>query len=184
MFVAFAGAMVGLSQWTSAASRNLIARSEIENMERELRTLGEKGEKIRQQLSPTQEQLMVASHKLVANKEFSWSRLLYDLETVLPGTVSASRINVENVYKENGRIKAELDLAVLAKDYQSVLQMIQNMNEKGIFKASLRGQDLQKSESFTYSVFTLRLTYSPRAGFAVALAPDVAMKQTRERRNR
>ena len=177
ILVAFAFGVLGLAQYRSSTSTDSLVKSDIDSMEKELAVLNERKEKVRNSLTPAQQQLMIASHALVAHKDFSWSRLLSDLETVLPGNVSASRINVENVYREGGQLKAELDFSVLAKDYQGVLQMIRNMNERGIFHASLRGQDLQKSDKFTYSEFTLKLIYTPRAGYA-AEPPDVAKNGT------
>ena len=153
---------------------NKLVREDVDRMEKDLAVLNERGEKVRQRLTPAQEQLMVASHTIVAHKDFRWSRLLSDLETVIPGNVSASRINVESIFRDGEQLRAELDFSVLAKDYQGVLQMIRNMNDKGIFRASLRGQDLQKSDKFTYSEFTLKLIYTPRPGYAVEPAPDVA----------
>ncbi len=170
----FGIAVIGLAQYRSSMSTNELVRNDVERMEKELTGLNERGEKVRNRLTPAQEQLMVASHTLVAHKDFRWSRLLADLETVIPGNVSASRINVDSIYRNGEQLTAELDFSVLAKDYQGVLQMIRNMNEKGIFRASLRGQDLQKSDKFTYSEFTLRLIYTPRAGYAVQTPSDVA----------
>ena len=106
--------------------------------------------------------MLIASHKLVASKSFGWSRLFADLEAVLPGSVSASRISVQNIFKDGDRIKAELDFSVLSRDYQSVMNMIDNMNNSGIFQAELRGQDLQKTERVTYTEYTLHIVYSPR----------------------
>ena len=54
--------------------------------------------------------------------------------------------------------------------------MIENMNSSGIFQAELRGQDLQKTESITYTEYTLRLLYTPRYGYSPATASDVAQK--------
>jgi Tfp pilus assembly protein PilN len=173
----FGIAVIGLAQYRSSMSTNKLVREDVDRMEQELAVLNERGEKVRKSLTPAQEQFMIASHTLVAHKDFSWSRLLSDLETVIPGNVSASRINVDSIYRDGGQLRAELDFSVLAKDYQGVLQMIRNMNEKGIFRASLRGQDLQKSDKFTYSEFTLRLIYTPRSGYAAEPAADVARNE-------
>lgn len=174
----FAGAIITFTQWRDLSAKNEIAKKDIERMEEELKTLNARGEKIQKELTPSQKQLMIAGHKLVANKEFGWSRLLSDIERVLPGSVSASRINVENVYKENGRIKAELEFAVLSRNYQGVLQMIDRMNNSGIFKASLRGQDLQKSETITYSEYTLKLIYQQSSGISLTSPTEQASAET------
>ena len=143
-------------------------------MEASVKELKVEGEKVKQQLTPEQRELLIASHKLVANKAFGWSRLFADLENVLPGNVSASRISVENIYKDGDRIKAELDLGVISRDYQSVMAMIDNMNNSGVFQAELRGQDLQKNERITFTEYTLRLLYTPSYGYAPASNSDVA----------
>lgn len=174
VLVAFIGAIFGIAEYRQASATNELVQSDIDRMVKDLEALKAKEDQVRQSLTTPQQQLMVAAHTLVAHKDFSWSRLLSDLETVLPGSVSASRINVENVYREGDQLKAELEFAVLARNYQGVLEMIRRMNETGIFRASLRGQDLQKSDRFTYSEFTLRLVYSPRAGYAPAAPSDVA----------
>ena len=136
-------------------------RAQIAEKEADIQRLKGDGLKIRQQLSPEQQNLVVAAHKLVDSKNFVWSRLFSDLENVMPGSVSASRIAVKDVFSDNGQVRAELDFAVLAKDYSSVMNMIDNMNNSGLFQAEIRGQDLQKTERMTYSEFTLHLIYTP-----------------------
>jgi Tfp pilus assembly protein PilN len=174
--LAVSGATVSFSKLRDITAKNENAKSEIEQMNAEVKALKGKGELVQQQLTPEQSALLVAAHKLVANKTFGWSRLFADLESVLPGGVSVSRINVQEVFKDGEKTKAELEFAVLSRDYPSVMAMIENMNSSGIFAAELRGQDLQKNERFTYSEYTLHLIYTPRAGRAAAPS-DVAQTQ-------
>lgn len=164
--IASAGAILSFGKLREMTQRNDLVKVEIEQMQTETQELKGKGELIQQQLTPEQRALLVASHKLVANKSFGWSRLFADLEAVLPGSVSASRVNVENVFKDGDRVKAELELGVISRDYQSVMTMIGNMNNSGVFQAELRGQDLQKSERSTYTEYTLHLIYTPRYGYS------------------
>ncbi len=142
-------------------------------MQTEVQELKGKGEKVQQQLAPEQRELLVAAHRLVANKSFGWSRLFADLETLLPGGVSVSRIAVENIYKDGDQTKADLEFSVLSRNYQSVISMIDSMNSSGIFQAELRGQDLQKTDLFTYTEYSLRLIYAPRYSYAPAAPGDV-----------
>ncbi|MCA1622301.1 MAG: hypothetical protein LC778_00595 [Acidobacteria bacterium] len=174
--LAVSGGTLSFAKLRDITAKNEIAKSEIALMEDELKTLKGKGELVQQQLSPEQSALLVAAHKLVADKTFGWSRLFADLEAVLPGSVSASRISVQNVYKDADKTRAELEFAVLSRDYQSVMTMIENMNNSGIFQAELRGQDLQKTESITYSEYSLRLIYTPRSGYSNT-PTDVAQTQ-------
>jgi len=148
---------------TQAAER---AEREVAEMREEVAGLKAKGDAVQQQLSPEQREVLVAAHKLVDNKRFGWSRLFADLENVIPGTVSASRITVENIYRDGDRIKAELDFGCISRDYQAVMGMIGTMNASGVFQAELREQNLQNNQKQTYSEFTLHLIYTPAYGRA------------------
>lgn len=168
------GALVGITQWYQTNKEIEIARKQLDEMEAEIAQLKGKGDLVQQQLSPEQRQVLIAAHKLVANKTFGWSRLFADLEAVLPGDVSTSRISVENIYRDGDRVKAELELGVLSRNYQSVMGMIGSMNNSGLFQAELRGQDRQENERVTYTEYTLRLVYTPAYGFSTAEPSDVA----------
>lgn len=173
---AVAGTLLAFTKWRDATERNEIALKDIKQMEEQLKELNGKGELVQQQLTPQQRELLIASHKLVANKSFGWSRLFADLEAVLPGSVSASRISVENIFKDGDRVKAQLEFAVLSRDYPAVMAMIDNMNSSGVFRAELRSQDLQKTDAITYTEYTLSLIYTPSAGYSTNSA-DIASTQ-------
>lgn len=168
------GAMLALSQWYAASRENEIVRKNVDEMEAEVKRLKGEGEKVQQQLTPEERELLIASHKLVANKTFGWSRLFADLESVLPGSVSASRINVENVYRDGDRVKAELELGVISRDYQAVMGMIGTMNNSGLFQAELKSQDLQKNERVTFTEYTLNVIYTPAYGYSTTAPSEVA----------
>ena len=146
----------------------------IAQRETEIKKLKGEGERVQQELSPEQKAILSASHKLVANKRFGWSRLFADLESVLPGNVSASRIVVQNIYTDGDRVRAELDLSVLSRDYASVMSMIENMANSDLFQAELRSQDLQQTERITYTEYTLRIIYSPGSSYSTTAPSDVA----------
>jgi Tfp pilus assembly protein PilN len=156
---------------------NDVKLAEKQKWQADIERLKGEGEKVQQLLTPEQKALLSASHKLVANKAFGWSRLFADLENVLPANVAASRIVVNNIYQDGDRIKADLEFAVLSKDYNGVSGMIQNMNNSGLFQAELRGQDLQKNERMTFTEYTFRLIYTPAYGYSAAPATDVAQNQ-------
>jgi len=161
------------AQWEKTKAEAQLVRTSSQEIEDELKVYQEKEQQVKQQLTPEQQQLLLAAHKLVIRKKFSWSRLFSDLENVLPGGVSVSAINVEDVALREGRTEAELQFGVLSRSYQSVVGMIDNMNSSGIFRAELRGQDLQRSESGDYSEYTLHLTYTPHYNASpLQMAPD------------
>jgi len=143
-------------------------------MSAEIAHLMGEGDKVQQQLTPEQKELLVASHKLVANKSFAWSRLFADLESVIPGSVSASRIEVKNIYRDGDRIKAELDFGIISRDYQAVMAMIGTMNSSGLFQAELRGQNLQTNERSSYSEYTLHLIYTPTSSYVSTPSTEIA----------
>jgi Tfp pilus assembly protein PilN len=172
--LAVSGGLLCFSQIRKNSAESELARNQVEQMQDEVKRLKGEGEKIQQQLSPEQQGMLIASHRLVANKSFGWSRLFADLESVLPNNVSASRISVENIYKDGDRVKAELELGVLSRDYQAVMAMIGTMNNSGLFQAELRDQNLQKNERTSYTEYTLRLIYTPAYGYAAAPSSDVA----------
>lgn len=158
---AVAGAIISFAQLSDLNYRTETAKLKITEVESELNKLKGESEKVQQQLTPEQRSLLIAAHKLVANKSFGWSRLFADLEQILPGGVSVSRISIQNVFQDGGKTKAELDFGVLSRDYQNVITMIDNMNSSRIFQAELRGQDRQKTERTTYTEYSMRLIYSP-----------------------
>ena len=168
------GGIFALSQLYSYSRDNELAEKQVKDMEAEVSRLKNEGAKVQQQLSPEQRELLIASHKLVANKGFGWSRLFADLESVLPGSVSASRIAVENVYRDGDRVKAELEFGVISRNYQDVMGMIGAMNNSGLFQAELRGQDRQQNERQTYTEYTLRLIYTPAYGYSTTAPDEVA----------
>lgn len=172
--IAVAGGLLSFAQLNKASNQSEVAVSEIRRMNEEIKQLKQRGEDVQKQLTPEQQNLLIASHRLVANKTFGWSRLFADLEAVMPGSVSASRIAVENVYKDGDRIKADLDFGVLSRDYQAVMTMIANMNNSGAFQAELRGQDRQENERLTYTEYTLHLVYTPAYGYAPQASGEIA----------
>ena len=175
LFLTFAvsGAVLSFASLRKTIAENEQAKSDMLEMQAKVQELKGKGDLVQKSLSTEQQALLVAAHKLVANKSFGWSRLFADLESVLPGSVSVSRIAVQNIYKDGDRTKADLEFAVLSRDYAAVMQMIETMNNSGKFLAELRGQDLQKTESITYTEYTLRLIYTPPYGYAPVAPTDV-----------
>jgi Tfp pilus assembly protein PilN len=179
-FVLVLAAVLGLYSLATLNSNRkqneLLAKAVTERQD-EIQKLKGEGEKVQQLLTPDQKNLLMAAHKLVANKKFSWSRLFGDLENVLPTSVAASRITVQNIFEDNGQIKAELELGVLSKDFGSVQAMIESMNNSGLFKADLRGQDLQKNERLVYTEYTFHLIYTPSYGYPAATSNEVARNE-------
>lgn len=167
-------AVICFARLSQNSRADQLVAGQIKDMQADVDRLNGEGAKVQHQLTPEQQTLLIEAHKLVANKTFGWSRLFADLESVLPGGVSASRISVENIYRDGDRNKAVLDFAVLSHNYQAVTAMIDNMNNSGLFQAELRGQDLQKNESSTFTEYSLRLVYTPSYSSPAEPAADLA----------
>ena len=172
--IGVAGAAYCFSTLGRNASEDEHYRVQISQMEGDIKQLKDDGLKVKQQLTPEQQSLVVAAHKLVDNKNFVWSRFFSDLENVLPGGVSASRIAVKDVFSDGGTVRAELDFAVIARDYSAVDDMIAKMNNSGLFQAEIRGQDLQKTDKMTYSEYTLHVIYTPTYRTSTGPVTDIA----------
>lgn len=174
LFFAAAATILCLAQLRSNANDLELVEKQRREFQEDVKRFRGEGEKVQQELTPEQRSLLSAAHKLVANKNFGWSRLFADLEGVMPGSVSASRIAVQNVFRDGDRVKAELDFAVLSRDYQAVMAMIGTMNNSGLFQAELRGQSLRQTDRMTYSEYTMRLIYTPPVGVSASSSSDVA----------
>ena len=168
--VAGLGAFWVTSEWRQTVRQTAEVNGDIHKIEPQIKNFNDKADELRAALSPEQQQLLAAAHILVDRKRFSWSRLFNDLESVLPREVTVSNIAVRDVYQSRSdgdeKTRAELELAVLSKNYESVAQMIETMNNSGIFSnVELRGQDLQPDKK-NMTQYSLHLLYSPRAGVA------------------
>lgn len=159
--ISVAGALFAFATLRNNSIEDRRLQGQVAELRKSVDDLTGKGKEVQQQLTPDQQNLMIAAHKLVSSKNFVWSRLFSDLESIMPGGVSASKISVKNVFSEGGQVRAELEFAVLSHDYTSVIGMIDDMNNSGLFRAELRGQDLQKTDRTTFTEYTLRVIYSP-----------------------
>ena len=80
-----------------ANSQAAAVQSDINNLKRQELELHQKAQAVKNSLTTEQLQTLVAAHTLVDRKHFSWSRLLADLESALPGTVRVKLIAVRGV---------------------------------------------------------------------------------------
>lgn len=177
LVVSSIGGIYCLARLNQNQDRNELLSASVAEQRAEIERLKGEGSKVQQLLTEDQKALLTAAHKLVANKTFGWSRLFADLEAVLPPSVSASRISIENIYQDNDRVKAELELGIMSRDYPAVMSMIERMNSSGLFQAELRGQNLQKNERVTFTEYTFRLIYTPAYGYSTEQPTDIAQTQ-------
>lgn len=137
---------------------------DINSLGQQVQALQKQAQAVRDSLTAEQKQTLDAAHALVDRKGFSWSRLLADLESALPGTVRVTRISVRDVAGQGDRTLTQLDLAVVSKAPSTITEMIEQMDRAGIFQAELRSQNLQKGRGETGTEYELYVLYRPRAG--------------------
>ena len=166
LFVSLLGLIV-VFQLTSNAKRETQAiTAEVNRMKQEEQGLLGKAEEVKQSLTPQQQQTLLAAHRLVDRRSFSWSRLLADLEAALPDNVRVSRIGVREVSSQGGQTVADLELVLFSKGYDSIDGMIADMDRQGVFHANLVSQNLQKGRGEVGTEFELTVVYRPRPSFA------------------
>ena len=158
-----------LAEYQKVSNQTKSVKTEINEIDPKINQLKAESDKIRQSLNPEQRILLRSAHNLVDRRRFSWSRLFADLEGVLPRDVSVSHIGIRDVVDQGGgRMLAELDFSVMSKDYQSVVNMLNEMNDSGKFQSvELRAQDLQRDKG-NLTEYSMQLRYLPSAGVPVA----------------
>jgi Tfp pilus assembly protein PilN len=147
-----------------ANAKAAVVQNDVNALGQQEQTLRQQAEAVRNSLSPEQLQTLQAAHILVDRKQFSWSRLLSDLELALPANVRVKRIAVREISTRDGQTLAELELTVGAKSPVTVTEMIAEMDRVGIFRAELRSQNLERGRGESGAEYELYVVYRPRAG--------------------
>jgi len=161
-----------------ANAQSAVVQHDINTLGQQEQDLRKKAEVVRSSLTSEQLQTLTAAHILVDRKRFSWSRLFADLETVLPGDVRVKRIAVRGLSTSGDRTLAELELTVVAKNPDVVMDMISKMAGGGIMQGELRSQNLQRGRGESGSEYELFVVYTPRAGAPIESSP-VAMSDAK-----
>jgi Tfp pilus assembly protein PilN len=87
---------------------------ELRQREQKIRTTAEAVEST---LTPEQRLVLAAAHEIVDRKNFSWSRLLADLEATLPSGIRVARIAVRDTRQVNGQTRAEPGIEATLRVY-------------------------------------------------------------------
>jgi Tfp pilus assembly protein PilN len=161
---AFFGFLFLFAEYRSVNADIQAVNSEINQLEPKIKDLKTQADAVKQSLTPEQQKSLLAAHQLVAQKRFSWSRLMADLESVMPQATSVSHVAVRNVYQSGDRMVADLEISILSRSYENVMTMINGMSDSGMFQAELRGQDLQKDKGGNMTEYSLLVRYLPRYG--------------------
>ena len=166
LFVSLIGLLIVVQLTTTTRREANRVQAQITQLKQREQALLEAAKTVQQSFTPEQQQALPAAHELVDRKSFSWSRLLADLESVLPANVKVSRIAVRDVTRAGGQTVAQLDLAVFATDPSTISQMMTDWQQEGVFQAELRVQNLQKGRGEKGTEYELAVTYRARSGYS------------------
>jgi Tfp pilus assembly protein PilN len=166
VFVSLVAFVFIIRATAQANAQSKAVQSDINRLNQEAQAFQKQAESVRTALTAEQLKTLGSTHELVNRKRFSWSRLLADLESALPGSVRVTRISVRNVATRGNQTLAGLDLTVVSKTATTITEMIAEMDRAGIFQAELRSQNLQKGRGESGTEYELSVLYRPRAGSA------------------
>ena len=176
LFISLIGLVIVVRLTTVARKEAAVAQVEINALKQQEQGLMHTAEAVKEQLTPEQRLAVPAAHELIDRKQFSWSRLLADLESSLPGQVKVSRIAVRDVTAQGDQTVATLDLAVFAKDPSIISNMISDMHKDGIFVMELRSQNLQKGRGEQGTEYEFDVIYRSRPGYASDRVAEVSTR--------
>ena len=165
LFVSLIGLFIVVQLTTSLGKQTALAETEVIKLKQEEQELLVKADELKKSFTTEQQQSLKAAHQLIDRKNFSWSRLLSDLEGSLPNDVRVTRISVRDVGNEGSQTIADLDLVVFSKSSEIVIDMIKSINKEGVFYATLVNQNLVKGRGEVGTECELAVVYRPRAGF-------------------
>ncbi|MCM3903526.1 MAG: PilN domain-containing protein [Pyrinomonadaceae bacterium] len=175
VFVSLVAFVLIIRATARAKTQSQAVQSDINALNQQAQAFQKQAEEVRIALTAEQHKTLGSAHELVDRKRFSWSRLLADLESALPGNVRVTRISVRDVAARDDQTLAGLDLTVVSKAPSTITEMIANMDRAGIFQAELRSQNLQKGRGETGTEYELSVLYRPRAGSATSVNSAAAL---------
>jgi cell division protein FtsB len=165
LFVSLIGLVIVVQLTTSLKKQTALAENEVNKSKQDEQELMARAEALKNSFTIEQQQALKAAHQLIDRKNFSWSRLLSDLEGSLANDVRVTRISVRDVGNEGTQTIADLDLVVFSKSSETVIEMIKSINKGGVFYATLVNQNLVKGRGEVGTECELAVVYRPRAGF-------------------
>lgn len=180
LLVSVVGLIIVVRQTTVARRQAAVAQVEINALKQEEKSLLHAAQAVKEQLTPEQQLAVASAHVLIDRKQFSWSRLLADLESQLPNNVKVTRIAVRDVAMQDVQTVASLDLAVFAANPSTISSMIASMHEEGIFQLELRSQNLQKGRGEQGTEYEFDVVYRSRPGYASERVAEVNNPRSNE----
>ena len=136
---------------------------DVQKYRRETETIKERAAQLVKSVPPEELRSLEAAQTLIDRKRFSWSQLLADLESALPGDVRVTRISVREVAQTGGQMRADLDLVVVGRNPADVTDMIEQMRRTGIFNVMPVSENPRQGRGEAGFEWSLRVNYVQRA---------------------
>ena len=168
--VSVAAMVFAFGEYRRTRERAAAVEADVRGLRTERDTLRAQAETVNNMLTEDQRRTLDAAHLILGRKNFSWSRLLADLESRLPPSIKVSRITVRDIDATGGRTRAELELAVVGKSASDVNRLIADLARPGLFNADLLTMTPETRGGSGVEA-TLRVRYTPGAGRQVAPPP-------------
>jgi hypothetical protein len=177
LFISFVGLVI-VVRLTTVANRQAAAL-QVENnaLKQQEKSLMEVANAVRFQMSADQQRAVPSAHKLIDRKQFSWSRLLADFESELPGNVKVQRIAVRDVNTQADSTIATLEITLFTKEPATISSMIADMHQKGIFQLVLREQNLTKGRGEQGTEYAFDVIYRAPAAYSSESVAGVTRPQ-------
>ena len=168
--VSVAAMVFAFGEYRRTRERAATVEQDVRGLRTERDALRTQAEAVNNMLTEDQRRTLDAAHLITGRKNFSWSRLLADLESTLPASVKVSRITVRDIDATGGRTRAELELAVVGKSASDVNRLIADLARPGLFNADLLTMT-PETRGGTGVEATLRVRYTPGAGRPASAPP-------------
>ena len=120
-------------------------------------------EQVKIVLSDDQKMQLASARQLIHRKEFSWNRMLSDIEEYIPKNTRIMSIKVEGVVSSSEDLAANLQVKALGTTPDELTAMMLNLEKSnGRFIVGETGQDPTAESGET--PFTISLVYRPSKG--------------------
>ena len=170
-FVFFVSLWLGL--WVNSEKSRVIAKADevagmvkaqegkVDEYQKELERRSKANERI--PLSEQEAVELASARQLIANKSFSWNKLIADIERFVPNHTKIMSIQVTETSTESGSVVAQVEIKAVGQASGQLTEMMENLEKSGgLFEVRSFGQE---AVADTGEVpFALRVTYLPNRG--------------------
>jgi len=103
---------------------------------------------------------LASARQLIANKAFSWNRLIADIERFVPNHAKVASIQVSGASTESGSVVAQVEIKAIGQTTAQLTEMMESLEKSGgLFEVRSFSQE---AVADTGEVpFSLRVTYLP-----------------------